>query len=67
MIYISTDFVYSGEGERPWETDDAAGPISVYGRTKYEGEHNMLYNFIQRMIGIFLCALTHLSHKISGN
>ncbi len=38
MIYISTDFVLSGEGERPWETDDAAGPISVYGRTKYEGE-----------------------------
>lgn len=38
MIYISTDFVFSGEGERPWETDDAAGPISVYGRTKYEGE-----------------------------
>lgn len=38
IIYISTDFVFSGEGERPWETDDAAGPISVYGRTKYEGE-----------------------------
>ncbi len=38
MIYISTDFVFSGEGERPWETDDAVGPISVYGRTKYEGE-----------------------------
>lgn len=38
MIYISTDFVFSGEGERPWETDDEAGPINVYGKTKYEGE-----------------------------
>ncbi len=38
MIYISTDFVFSGEGERPWETEDAAGPINVYGKTKYEGE-----------------------------
>lgn len=38
MIYISTDFVFSGEGERPWETEDEAGPINVYGKTKYEGE-----------------------------
>ena len=38
MIYISTDFVFSGEGERPWETEDEAGPINVYGKTKDEGE-----------------------------
>ncbi len=38
MIYISTDYVFDGKGERPWEPEDEAGPISVYGKTKYEGE-----------------------------
>ncbi len=38
MIYISTDYVFDGEGERPWEPEDRRAPASVYGRTKYEGE-----------------------------
>lgn len=38
MIYISTDYVFDGQGTRPWEPDDACGPVSVYGQTKYEGE-----------------------------
>lgn len=38
MIYISTDYVFDGQGERPWEPDDACDPQSVYGQTKYEGE-----------------------------
>lgn len=38
MIYISTDYVFSGQGERFWEPDDEKDPKSVYGRTKYEGE-----------------------------
>ncbi|MBR1931340.1 MAG: dTDP-4-dehydrorhamnose reductase [Lachnospiraceae bacterium] len=38
MLYISTDYVFSGAGERPWEPDDIRDPQSVYGRTKYEGE-----------------------------
>jgi len=38
MIQISTDYVFDGEGERPWEPEDACGPQSVYGQTKYEGE-----------------------------
>lgn len=38
MLYISTDYVFGGEGERPWEPDDARDPQSVYGQTKYEGE-----------------------------
>lgn len=38
MIYISTDYVFSGEGEKPWEPEDERGPKSVYGQTKYEGE-----------------------------
>uniref|UniRef100_UPI0040570031 dTDP-4-dehydrorhamnose reductase n=1 Tax=Acetatifactor sp. TaxID=1872090 RepID=UPI0040570031 len=38
MIQISTDYVFNGEGEKPWEPDDACEPQSVYGQTKYEGE-----------------------------
>lgn len=38
MIYISTDYVFGGQGERPWEPDDERAPQSVYGQTKYEGE-----------------------------
>lgn len=38
MIQISTDYVFNGEGERPWEPEDVCDPQSVYGQTKYEGE-----------------------------
>ena len=38
MMYISTDYVFNGRGERPWEPDDEREPLNVYGQTKYEGE-----------------------------
>ncbi|MDD6728697.1 MAG: dTDP-4-dehydrorhamnose reductase [Eubacteriales bacterium] len=38
LIYISTDYVFDGEGTRPWEPDDERHPLNVYGQTKYEGE-----------------------------
>lgn len=38
MLYLSTDYVFNGEGERPWEPDDKREPLNVYGVTKYEGE-----------------------------
>lgn len=38
LIYISTDYVFNGAGTTPWKPDDACNPISVYGKTKYEGE-----------------------------
>lgn len=38
MMYISTDYVFDGQGERPWEPDDKRDPLNVYGETKYEGE-----------------------------
>lgn len=39
MIYISTDYVFDGQGEKPWDPDcKDYRPLSVYGQTKLEGE-----------------------------
>lgn len=38
MMYFSTDYVFSGQGERPWKPEDKREPLNVYGLTKYEGE-----------------------------
>lgn len=38
MMYISTDYVFNGEGERPWQPDDEREPLNTYGQMKYEGE-----------------------------
>ena len=38
LMYISTDYVFDGQGSRPWEPDDEREPLNVYGQTKYEGE-----------------------------
>ena len=39
MIYISTDYVFNGQGLKPWEPDDKDyAPLNFYGQTKLEGE-----------------------------
>ncbi|WP_034442245.1 dTDP-4-dehydrorhamnose reductase [Butyrivibrio sp. AE2032] len=39
MLYISTDYVFDGQGERPWEPDDKCyAPLNVYGQSKLDGE-----------------------------
>ena len=57
MMYISTDYVFNGQGERPWEPDDHREPLNVYGLTKYEGEiaveQNVEKFFIVRIAWVF--------------
>ena len=38
IVYISTDYVFSGDGEQGYDVDAPKAPLSVYGKTKYEGE-----------------------------
>ena len=38
LVHISTDYVFSGESFRPYRENDAADPLGVYGKSKWEGE-----------------------------
>lgn len=39
MIYISTDYVFDGSGEKPWDPNDICDPLNVYGQSKLDGEY----------------------------
>lgn len=41
MVYISTDYVFPGDGTEPYETDAPKGPTNVYGKSKLMGEEDV--------------------------
>ncbi len=58
MMYISTDYVFDGQGEEPWKPDCTDyKPLSVYGSTKLQGEKAVAANlekfFIVRIAWVF--------------
>jgi dTDP-4-dehydrorhamnose reductase len=57
MMYISTDYVFPGDGDRFYQPEDPTGPLSVYGKTKYMGEESVRNtlerHFILRISWVF--------------
>jgi dTDP-4-dehydrorhamnose reductase len=45
LIHVSTDYVFSGESQKPFEIDDQIDPQSAYGRTKADGEKKVLTTY----------------------
>ncbi|MFP5375641.1 MAG: dTDP-4-dehydrorhamnose reductase [Acidimicrobiia bacterium] len=41
VVYVSTDYVFAGDANRPYTEWDAPGPLSAYGRSKLGGEHEL--------------------------
>ena len=47
LIHVSTDYVFSGENQTPWQVLDQINPKSAYGRTKAQGESRVLAEYSQ--------------------
>ena len=61
LVHISTDYVFNGKNDTPWVEDDKIGPISVYGKSKLEGEEA-----IQEILDKFFIVRTAWLYGING-
>lgn len=62
FMYISTDYVFNGEGESPFKETDTPNPIGYYGLTKYEGEQ-----LVQRLLDNWFIVRISWVFGINGN
>lgn len=62
MLYVSTDYVYGGAGDKPFEPGDATDPKNVYGRTKLDGETAM-----RKHVSKYFVVRTSWVFGINGN
>lgn len=50
LVHYSTDYIFDGQKATPYEEDDPANPLSVYGRTKFEGEQAIRERLAKHLI-----------------
>lgn len=62
MVYISTDYVFPGTGDIPYETSAQTAPLSIYGKTKLEGE-----SAIQQLLTRYFIVRTSWVFGRNGN
>jgi len=62
LIHISTDYVFNGEKNEPYNENDKTNPINVYGKTKLKGE-----KLIQETFDNYLILRTSWLYGINGN
>jgi len=62
MVYISTDYVFDGEGDQPFDVKDEPNPINYYGKTKHDGEIE-----VQKLIEKYFIVRISWVFGINGN
>lgn len=62
MIYISTDYVFDGKGDQPFEIDSLVDPQNVYGKTKADGETG-----VRRLLSKYFIVRTSWVFGYNGN
>lgn len=50
LVHYSTDYVFPGNGEKPWQETDETAPLNVYGETKLAGEIAVQQNCTRHLI-----------------
>ncbi len=50
LAHVSTDYVFSGRGTRPWREDDPVDPVNAYGRGKLGGERRFLESGVKGFV-----------------
>ena len=50
LVHYSSDYVYPGTGDSPWQETSTTGPLSYYGKTKLEGDRAIEQNGADHLI-----------------
>lgn len=62
MVYISTDYVFDAEGDKPFEVTDKPNSINYYGQTKYDSELE-----VQKLLDKYFIVRTSWVFGSNGN